>query len=807
MRINYIELRNYRKFERIRLELPDGIIGIIGENGVGKSTLVESIAWALFGNQKDIVRESKESIRRAGAPAKETTSVKIEFTYANDEYIVTREMSGKSLSIDASLTINGKAIAHGADEVTKEIEKKLGMDYKSFFISVFARQKDLAALSTLPTNQRRAMIVRMLGIDRLDDIIKEISTQDRIQRNQTDNMRSLMTDENGRPKGDSLKNDKERLSKERDGMEREMSSLKKSQESSKVDEVNLRQRSAEISAKLRTLVEIENKLKIENTKLEAKGRELDQAKKGIEEAHLAESSAKELDSIKPMIQKIRNDRDRLLEAKKDQERLLESRNELDRMTAELSEIDKQLKDLTNEKKELDENLLKSAQIKEQKETIEGETEAIRQRNAELKETVKTFKKEIQKNQKHLDDISKLGPDSTCPTCERTLGDHYQDLLSRLKSSVEGDTQNITELQDGMKKSDEEISERNKRLDAINKKIEILNRKERELAKAEQGIELKKKEKEKLERQLAKIKKEIHRLDEVKFDELALRTMIEQLEKLEKEKEKLTEAAAIAKKLPEFKKTAENIASEISKIEEIISKIKFDPLEKELLETSYDEIEKKRILSREQTENIVERLMELTRKNEAVVTELNAVNREISSLSGTLDRLNGLEEELSYITRLQEIMKGFRENLVNRIVPTLSQIASELLSQLTDGRYDSLILDNEYNISIEDAGKKHGIDRFSGGETDLANLCLRLAISKVIAERTYSEGINLLVLDEIFGSQDASRKRNLLSSFNGLSRQFRQIILITHVDDIRDQLGTIIDVYQDENGISHAKLLA
>ena len=98
-------------------------------------------------------------------------------------------------------------------------------------------------------------------------------------------------------------------------------------------------------------------------------------------------------------------------------------------------------------------------------------------------------------------------------------------------------------------------------------------------------------------------------------------------------------------------------------------------------------------------------------------------------------------------------------------------------------------------------------RFSGGEEDIANLCIRLAISRVIAESAGTTGVNMIILDEIFGSQDIYRKRNIVSLLNELTNQYQQIFLITHVEEMKERMGYVIDVSADnDNDISKVTIL-
>ena len=129
--------------------------------------------------------------------------------------------------------------------------------------------------------------------------------------------------------------------------------------------------------------------------------------------------------------------------------------------------------------------------------------------------------------------------------------------------------------------------------------------------------------------------------------------------------------------------------------------------------------------------------------------------------------------------------------------------SQLVAGTTGGRYAAVDLDEEYNVYVYDGTESFPIKRFSGGEQDLVNLCLRVAISQVISEQNSSTGINFIALDEIFGSQDAGRKESILKALNNISGQFRQIFLITHHEDLKDAMQHVLIVEEVEEGMSTA----
>src|SRR5207248_6232004 len=140
-------------------------------------------------------------------------------------------------------------------------------------------------------------------------------------------------------------------------------------------------------------------------------------------------------------------------------------------------------------------------------------------------------------------------------------------------------------------------------------------------------------------------------------------------------------------------------------------------------------------------------------------------------------------------------------------PRLSRQADSLFAELTDHEYDELRVDTDtYEVRIVDAGVEYGMDRFSGSEIDLANLALRVAISEHVRFQSGGQ-VGLLVLDEIFGPLDPDRKDRMLRALERLKGRFRQVLVVTHDSEVKEQLPAAIEVVPVRKRRSTARLVS
>ncbi|MHB1833840.1 MAG: AAA family ATPase [Solirubrobacteraceae bacterium] len=199
----------------------------------------------------------------------------------------------------------------------------------------------------------------------------------------------------------------------------------------------------------------------------------------------------------------------------------------------------------------------------------------------------------------------------------------------------------------------------------------------------------------------------------------------------------------------------------------------------------------------------ERLMAANRKasadSEAVATsrvQLQEARRQRAALAEH-------RAELRIRLEVAGALSAYRESVSRRARPQLEQETALLLGQTTRGRYGSVQLSDGYHLEIVDGRRPHPLRRFSGGEQDLAALCLRLALSRMLARQRGAE-TGFVLLDEVFGSQDGDRRRALLEQLHRLAEsEFRQVFVISHTDDVVELCDLNVIVARDDDGVSTA----
>ena len=134
MRLNSLRLCNFRQHADTFISFDSGLTGIIGPNGSGKSTILEAIAWALYG--QDAARGKKETIRSLRAGPNARVKVELDFELGGHRYRVDRGLNTAELYLDGA----EQPIANSLTGVTEMLRRRLGMSREEFFNTYFTGQ-------------------------------------------------------------------------------------------------------------------------------------------------------------------------------------------------------------------------------------------------------------------------------------------------------------------------------------------------------------------------------------------------------------------------------------------------------------------------------------------------------------------------------------------------------------------------------------------------------------------------------------------------------------------------------------------
>jgi exonuclease SbcC len=165
MHLNRLVLQNFKKYRHAEVDFQDGLTGIVGNNGSGKSTIVEAIAWALYGNKVSTIK--RDYIKNIRAGDSDSVEVQLSLSMGKNELLISRSMRGRSLLAEASLSLDGRMVAAGSKEVDQKLAEILKISFHDFMRTFYARQKDLDNLLKEGGAGKREYLLKLLGLDEI----------------------------------------------------------------------------------------------------------------------------------------------------------------------------------------------------------------------------------------------------------------------------------------------------------------------------------------------------------------------------------------------------------------------------------------------------------------------------------------------------------------------------------------------------------------------------------------------------------------------------------------------------------------
>ena len=788
MRLIDLHLENFRQHADTEIRFGPGLTGIIGANGAGKSTILEGIAWALYG--AEAARGTNDTIRFARAASRAPVRVGLGFELGGHQYRVVRTLTAAEVFLDGGTD----PVATTVGGVSRYLQGRLGMSRREFFNTYFTGQKELQFLATMGSADRGRFLSQVLGYERLR-VAQELERTRRSElRHEITGLRTGMGDPDEIIANRTVA--EARVSDARNALA--SAEIRRGETAAVV--AALAPRWADAQAARDRFRELTHAIEAAEREREAARRDVARADAELERVAQAE---RELAALREQLRP-------LPEVQAENERL----SELARTAERRKALAEQIADLAKELGRLAERINKVDRAPELAKQYESELDALRreerEREVELEERKTTWLRDRQDAQTKLQNfrdrgrelkeqlrgIREAGPEGKCPTCERPLGADFERVL------VELEEQWTEVVQDGkwwnsrfqqLKEKPEEIVTAEAHLVATKSAIEETSRKHTRCEAAVQELAILREEQRQrierrdgLERELAGLPagydQEVHRAVEARLQTLrALETRAARWEESAARREmgerERAEAQGREAAAGERGGAAARERAALGFSEEA-----FVALRQEYEAASED-------LRRAEL-----RTTELRGEVRAAEQGLEATRGAEAEFRERAKAVEAKEDDLRHHQELDEAFSELRAELNARVRPELSEIASMFLAQLTDGRYTALEIDESYNVLILDEGEEKPV--ISGGEEDVANLVLRLSLSQMIAERA-GYPLSLLILDEVFGSLDVARRDNVVELLRRLEDRFEQVILITHVEGIRESLDQVLRVEFDE----------
>jgi exonuclease SbcC len=172
-----------------------------------------------------------------------------------------------------------------------------------------------------------------------------------------------------------------------------------------------------------------------------------------------------------------------------------------------------------------------------------------------------------------------------------------------------------------------------------------------------------------------------------------------------------------------------------------------------------------------------------------------------------DRL-AVDQSLYDDLRLAFGKRGVPAMIIETIVPELEAYANDLLTRMTDGRLNIRIdtqrelrggeVREALDIVISDDLGSRAYELYSGGEAFRINFAIRIALSRLLARRAGAQ-LRSLFIDEGFGTQDASGREHLVAAINSIQADFDRILVITHIDEMKEAFPARIEVEKTPDG--------
>ena len=765
MIFNRLVLKNFKSHEKSIIEFKKGITIITGENGAGKSSILEGISFALFKQHTSkkidyLVRNNTNKM-----------TVELEFIANNKEYKIIREKKTNLKSqIYKKENKEYHLICEGDKEVNNEISQILEMDSNFFLNAIYVRQGEISQLLEKGSSEKKALIAKLLGIDSLENSWKKILPF-------INNIEKKIIELKGRTyEAETLKEDYKNKKNELKNLIKTDKTIKKDQKTLKKDIEQLEKDKKTLEEKKQKSEKIQHKIEVINEKIILKKEKIEENTEYLEKIKGYEEEIKNLEGCSKKLEE-------LLQKEKDFEinqKLIEEKNDLKEEIKK--EKDSFNKFLLNCQKILNTNI---ETLQEGQEETEKQIKQTREKGRTLFEKIEekqknkiSFEEKI-KNSKNA--IRKLGDvDSTCPICQSEITEEKKDkLVSEYNDKINGYNKSIFLIDEKILQLYEDQKENEllyEKLLELNYDIQNYHKLQENIVKNEEKLDNFKNISENFDENINEIKKKVHEMKR-KNDKYNML-----LGSIKDKNSRLEEAKTLKWEVNELE-------NQVSVLENEFSEIIFDSNEYYLVCNNLDvkkdvfnENNQKLSKNKGESSKIIENLVNIQNK----IDEFSKISYDIEKLSENKGILEEIRECYS--------KNGVQKSLRNISRPLIEKNTKDFFNEF-NFNYSDLSINDEYDVFVYGPEGMSSMDMVSGGEKVAIALALRLGITQSLSKGK----LNSILLDEPTIHLDRSKMYELVNLLRDVSL-LPQMIIVTHESQLENAADTFIKV-EKQNGIS------
>ena len=844
-----LNVRNFMSYTDVHEPLCfDGlhVAVLTGDNGHGKSALLDAITWALWGRAR---AKSVDELIHTGASEME---VEFEFELDNQQYRVIRKRQrrGKYGSTDLQFAIRSNGgyrplSERSVAETERLIERTLRMSYETFTNSSFLQQGRADSFTLNSPAERKRVLAEILELGYYDEL--EARAKERYKTCEAqlaDERRLAQQWEQEIARRPEYQAEVDRLRTQLLALEDQ---LKTAEQHcvvlrNRVSALETLQHHAEeLDARLQRLSSERARL---SSALEERRSLRDQVQIVLARAAEIEEAARQLDAARRELQELDRRQQQFLPLERARAGALRAlAAEQARLEGEFSQAERRVAEVRGAAERANtlraelQRAQKTAAALEQTESRHARLQqdiARRREEAAERRTVNThLKEQMLELRKRMDELDQL---SACPTCRRPMDDRHKRRLhdeyaqqgTTLREDFRSHEATYRELDAGIERDQSQLATLERELNGRTAAQRALAQAERALAEAEQAQQqLAVLQRDLSQRQLAlrearfapearaQLSQTEKKMAALGYDEdghRKLRSRLTELEHAERERQLLEQArmsdehlqTQIVELSASLQHLVEECGADEQRLLELRSQTQHLPSERARLKALDEELTAAR---RARDECHEQSLFAQARVDNCVFLERK--HRDSLARQDALRREQSVYGDLAYAFG----RRGVQAMIIETAIPEIEEEANRILWRMTDGRMHVKFETQRdvrsgagtietLDIKIADELGTRSYELFSGGEGFRVNFAIRIALSRLLAHRAGTR-LQMLVVDEGMGSQDLDGRERMVEAIQAIEPEFEKILVVTHLEDLRDRFPARIEVVKTPRGSTYA----